>query len=463
MDNQNNYLVSLNEEDTLYGVSQEVIEQIERALELGDVAYIQTMIVNVHAADIADILYRLESTKRLQFIDVLKPLFNPHILIEVEESIRDEIIEALDRNTLARVISTLDSDDAVKIIESLDDHHKESILRALPANERAIYLRYLSYPEKSAGRLMQREIVSVSPEWSVQQTTEYIKNASGLPETFYDIFVIDEQLRCLGKLALNALLKHHDTIKIGDIMNSDVHTIPVVTDREEVARIFNHYTLVSAPVISSTGRIVGMITIDDVIQVIEEEAEEDILYMAKVSSGSDFFAPAGITAYWRIRWLLITIINTLLATFVISRFEGSIKEITALSFLMTINAAMGGNAGMQVVTVVVRALATRHLRESDFWKAVRKELSVGFYVSGFCATVLSIFAAIWQQNIALGCVLFMALVANMMWAAFAGTILPIIVNRLGFDPAISAGPFLTTTTDVFGYFTFLGLATLLLL
>jgi len=310
--------------------------------------------------------------------------------------------------------------------------------------------------------LMQREIVCVPPFWTVGETVSFIRDTYGLPENFYTIYVVDSRHHPLGEIYLSALLRHHENTPVSEIMGKIQKVISVDQDEGEVVDLFQHYNLVSAPVVDASGHIVGMVMIDDVFDVAEEETEKSFLNLAKVHE-SDFRAPISTTAYWRIRWLAITLVNTLIASFVISRFQVSIQKISALSFLMTINAAMGGNAGMQVVTIVIRALGTHSLREREMWKAVRKEVSVGLLTGGFFSLLLGGIAALWVHDMHLGIILSLALLANILWAAFAGTILPIVIQRMGLDPAVSAGPILTTTTDVLGYALFLGLATLFLL
>lgn len=450
-------------DENLFGASSEVRSQVEEALEAGNAKALQELIQPLHAADVADVIYHLDANQRSDFITAIKPVFKPDILAEVEDSVRQEIFRTLDIQTLVHIISSVESDDAVSIIEDLDDERKNDVLQSIPSTERAIFERYLTYPEKSAGRLMQREIVCAPPFWTVSDVLSFVRQTKKLPRSFYEIYIVDPRHHPLGKISLNQLLRSKEDAPLEEMMDTNLHVIPVQTDQEDVARSFDHYGLISAPVVNEEGRIVGMITVDDAVDVIEQEAEEDILHMAGVSAETDFYSPTTKTAYWRIRWLAITILNTLIASFVISRFEASIQQITALAFLMTINAAMGGNSGMQVVTVVVRALATRDLLEEDAWRAVRKEIGVGLLVGGFCALTLGVFVSFWQNDVRLGIVLACALTGNMLWASFAGTLLPIVIQRLGMDPAISAGPILTTTTDVLGYSIFLGLATVFLL
>lgn len=455
-------IVLLNEsaDGVQFGVSAELRDQIEHALDANDIDHVKSLLTGLHAADIADLINLLNARYREPFFQCIKDDLDPETLVDIDPALRLEILQLLSVPQMAKAIVHLDSDDALSLLEMLDEDLIHTILKRLPTGDRRIFERVLKYPDHSAGRLMQWEFVSVPPQWTIQHVHDYVRAHDSLPSFFYDIFVADPDNRPVGKIPLNQLLRHSPDKLLADVMQTDIQTFPHLADQEEVAQAFKHYALVSAPVVSASGKIIGMITVDDIVDVLEEEAEEDILLMNKVHGESDFYAPISTTAYWRVRWLIITLLNTLLASYVISRFEASIQQITALSFLMTITAAMGGNSGMQVVTVVVRALATRSLLEEDTWRAVRKEIGVSLLSGGFCALILGSVAALWVNNMRLGLILFTALICNMLWAALAGTLLPIIINRMGQDPAISAGPVLTTTTDVFGYSIFLGLATL---
>lgn len=446
----------------LYGVSRELSKEIEQLLDENNFTRVQGLIEELHAADVADLIKSLNSEHRRYFIEAIKSTINADILAELDDSLRRDALDILNPKEIAEVVSDLESDDALNVLGDLGEEQQKEVLSEIPANERAILEEVLTYPEESAGRLMQREMVCVPTFWRVHDAMQFIQSADVLPDNFYTIYVVDPRHHPIGHIALSTLLKHPKDTLVSDILDTNLHKIHVTEDQEEVAALFKHYGLVSAPVVDGSGRIVGMITVDDVVDVIGEEAEEDIKHMAGVGD-SDFNESVLLTSYWRIRWLVVTLVNTLLAAFVISQFQVSIQKLTALSFLMTINAAMGGNSGMQVVTVVVRALATRSIRHGDTWRAVSKEVMVGFMTSGFFSVILGVIAAIWIQDIAIGIVLAVALIFNMLWAAFAGTIFPIIIDRLGLDPAISAGPILTTTTDVLGYATFLGLATAFLL
>lgn len=446
-----------------FGVSSEFRDLIQDALDTGDHERIHELLEDIVAVDIADLINQLDKKYREPFFQVTQSKLDPEVLLDVDPSIRRDLIGLLSSPQIARLVIKLDSDDGFALLESMDAETVHEILRKIPLAERATFERVLQYPDKSAGRLMQREMVCVPEHWTLGQVHEYIRTHDALPSLFHDIFVVDPRHHPVGKLSTNQILRLDPETLVKNALDDDLHVFPDRADQEEVAQAFQHYDLFSAPVVSDSGRIIGMITVDDIVDVLQEEAEEDMLHINKVKGESDFYAPISQTAYWRTRWLLITLINSLLASYVIAQFETSIQQITALSFLMTINAAMGGNSGMQVVTVVVRALATKNLREEDTWRAVKKEMSVSLLTGAFCSILLGVIAAVWVANIKLGIILSVALCCNMLWAAFAGTLLPIVVSRFKLDPAISAGPILTTTTDVFGYAIFLGLATYFLL
>ncbi len=460
---------SLNESSggVSFGVSAGLRDAMEDALLNQNFEGVKKLLIDLRAQDISDLINHLKHRFREPLFHLLKEDLDPQILVGVTPSLQIELLNLLDIEQVVSVIKKLPSDDALGLLETMDEEWVHRILKRIPVSERSTFEQVLQYPDKSAGRLMQREVVCVPEHWCVAQVLTFIrdrpKSMVQLPRFFYDVFVVNPRHHPVGRVPVNQLLRHDSETLIQDIMMENVNAFPDVADQEDVAQAFKHYALVSAPIISSSGRIIGMVTVDDIVHVLEEEAEEDILYMNKVKGDSDFYAPIPTTAYWRTRWLLITLVNTLIASYVISQFQASIQQITALSFLMTINAAMGGNAGMQVVTVVVRALATRSLLEEDTWRAVRKELGVSLLAGGFCSLLLGVIAGFWVNSVTLGIILSVSLICNMLWASFAGTLLPIIVSRFNLDPAISAGPILTTTTDVFGYALFLGLATLFLM
>jgi magnesium transporter len=447
--------------EALYGVSQDTIRALEEALEEGEQARIHDLLKPLHTADVAVVIEYLSPALRHTLIEILRPHFDPNILAHMDETVREEVVDQLGTREIAEAITGLKSDDVVALIEDLDKEQQKEILESIPARERVIVEKTLTYPEDSAARLMQREVVCVPSVWTVAETKQHISTEKILPGKFYDLFVVDAQHTPIGEVPLSLLLRHPPATKIKDIMQTDIKRIPALMDQEEVAHLFRKYGLVSAPVVDEEGRVVGMITVDDVVDIIDEEAEEDIMLLSRVTE-SDFFEPLLSTSYSRIRWLVITLLNTLMAAFVISQFQHTIEKMVALAVLMPISAAMSGNAGMQVVTVTVRALATRELGGTNMSRAIWKESLVGLINGVVFGGVMGFIAAFWFSDPALGIVLGCALVLNMIWAAVGGVILPIIIDRMRMDPAIGAGPFLTTTTDLLGFASFLGLAYLFL-
>lgn len=445
-----------------YGVSDELVEHITHALENDESQKVRDVIKPMHAADVADLINNLSEDLREKFIYCIQSQFDPDVLAHLNDETKDQVINWVGPGIMAIAITELDSDDVIHVLEDLDKHQQRAILRAIPAKNRAMLEEVLTFPEDSAGRLMQREIVCIPTFWTIQETIDFIRESQELPETFYDVNVVDPKHHPIGIVSLDTLLRNDPTLPIADVMNKTVKSISVSMEKEEVARIFQHYGLVSAPVISPNGRIVGMITVDDIVDIIQEEVEEDIMHLAGVSE-SDFHAPIVETAYNRARWLFAALINTLIAAFVVAQFEDAISGKSALAFLMIIVTAMGGNAGMQTITVTIRALATKELDSGKTKKSILKEILVASLTGSLFACILGGIVAVWQHDLYLGIVLGIAIICNMLWAGFAGTFLPIIVEKSGMDPAIGAGPLLTSTTDVMGYAIFLGLAVLFLM
>jgi magnesium transporter len=448
-------------EEELYGLSDEEVRRVREALEGNRVAEIEAIAEELHAADLADLIERLDAEERRQVVAIVRHILDPETLTYLDETVREEVIEVLGPKEVAQAITELDSDDAVELLEDLSEEDKQRILSSLPPAERAILVEGLTFPEESAGRLMQREVATVPTSWTVGETIDYMRASGHLPEDFYELFVVDPMHKPVGSLPLSRLLRSKRPTRITDIMDAEVDVIPVETDREEVAHLFRQYGLVSAPVVDEHGRLIGAITVDDVVDVIDEEAEEDLMAIARVGE-SDFHVPAHQTALRRIKWLIVTLVNTMLAASVISRFEATIEQLVALAVLMPIVAAMGGNAGMQVVTIAVRALATRDLSQANAVRVLGKEMGVALINSLVFALIMGAVAWAWFGRWDLALVLSGAMIFNMVWAGFAGIAIPLTLERYGVDPAVAAGPFLTTTTDVLGFFVFLGLATLFL-
>ena len=450
-----------------YAFMDKVVAEVSDALAAEESQRVKQLIEPLHYSDVADLVERLVPEDRDALLEIIKRDFDPEILHELDEELRDEIVKKLGLKNVAAAVSEMDSDDAVSVFEELADNERKQLLAAIPAADRAVIRDALTYPEDSAGRLMQRELVKVSPNWTVGETIDFMRRTADdefqdLPEVFYDIFIVSGEGKPLGAIPLSRLLRSRRQMPVTEIMETEMQLIPATMDQEEVAFLFRQRDLVSAPVVDEAGRLVGAITVDDVVDVIQEENEEDFLGLGGVA-GSDLHAPPAETAWRRSHWLFVTLINNVIAAAVISRFEATIEQMVALAVLMPMVAAMGGNAGTQVVTVVVRGLATKELSPSNVARVAAKEIGVGVLNGAGFALLAGTLAAFWFENAALGAVLGGAMVFNMVWAGLAGTLIPMALVRFRIDPAIAAGPFLTTTTDVLGFFCFLGLATRFLL
>ncbi len=450
------------DEEELYGPSEELLENVSAALAEGDIPQVETLIEDLHPADVADLIEHLNPEERKLFVEITRHVIEAETISHLDETVRDEVVEQLGPQAVAEVVGELDSDDAVELLEDLEPAQQQEVLQSIPAEERILLQQGLTFPEDSAGRLMQRELVAVPSHWTVGETIDFLRAAKDLPDDFYDLFVVDPTHKPVGSIPLSRAMRSPRTTRLTDIMETELRLVPFDTDQEAVAYLFKQYALVSAPVVDDAGRLIGVVTVDDVVRVIDEEAEEDLMRIVGASD-TDFHAPAHVIAWQRVRWLVVTLINTMIAATVISQFQDTIQHLVALAVLMPIVAAMGGNAGVQVITVTVRALATRDITpQSDVLRIVGKELIVGFLNALVFSAILGVVASIWFGHVELGLVLAGAMIFNMVWAGFAGTLIPLAMDRLGLDPAIGAGPFLTTTTDVLGFFSFLGLATLFL-
>ncbi|AJY47196.1 magnesium transporter [Martelella endophytica] len=439
-------------------VSAEFLDQIDRAIEQEDSAFLREQMGNRHESEIGDVLESLDPTSRQSLVRLLGADFDLTALTEVDEAVRLDIINSLPNEQIATAISALDSDDAVYILEDLDDEEREDILAKLPFTERIRLSRSLDYPESSAGRRMQTEFVAVPPYWTVGQTIDYMREDDNLPHSFSQIFVVDPTFRLLGAVDLDQILRTKRQTKIETIMRETNHPIDAELDQEEAAQVFEQYDLLSAAVVDSNGRLVGVLTIDDVVDVIHEEADEDIKRMGGV--GDEELSDNVVSAVRsRFGWLLINLGTAFLSASVIGLFDESISKMIALAVLMPIVASMGGNAGTQTMTVTVRALATRDLDIYNAARIIRREAGVGLFNGFAFAILIAIAAGLWFNNPQLGGVVAAAMVINMFVAAMAGILIPLLLQRAGADPAISSSVFVTTTTDVIGFFSFLGIAT----
>ncbi len=447
-------------EDTFIGVTPEFVDEIRELIQDDAVETLGEKLLSLHVADLAELIDQLEEPLQEQLVEVLgQDAIDPEMLTYLSEGSRTFLLPLFGTKTLAGAVKELDSDDALQLLEGLDSEQQRQLLRALSARDRTMLQESLNFPEDSAGRLMQREVVCVPETWTVKQVLTLIRADKNSPSQFYDLFVVNLRHHPVGKVGLSQLLVADSRTKISTLMTEDIHQIPSDKDQEDVARLFKHYALVSAPVVDEDGRIIGMITLDDIVDVIEEEAEEDILRLARMSS-SDFGAGYFETFSRRAPWLVATMLNGIITALVIRQFETSLSALTALSFFMPLPAMMGGNVGLQVVTVIVRAITTRDLLPHNASKALRKEVGVGFLNGLLFSILLGAFSVFFTEgNFAIGLVVFGALLWNIIWAATAGSLLPLLIMRMGMDPAISAGPILTVTTDILGYAVYLMFAT----
>lgn len=434
------------------------LTHIGAAIADRDTLTLRREIGDLHQSEVGHVLEALQPEQRLAFVGLLGEEFDFGALTEVDDSIREEIIDELPNEQIAQGLQDLDSDDAVYILEDLDEEDQQEILAKLPFTERIRLKRSLDYPEESAGRRMQTEFVAVPPYWTVGQTIDYMRDDQDLPDRFSQVFVIDPTFKLLGAVDLDQILRTKRAVKVDDIMHETRHAIPATMDQEEAAREFEQYDLLSAAVVDENERLVGVLTIDDVVDVIQQEAEEDLLRMGGVGdeelSDSVFQASRS-----RVPWLLVNLFTAFLAASVIRLFDGTIEKIVALAVLMPIVAGMGGNAASQTMTVTVRALATKDLDIYNAGRIIRREFGVGLLNGAIFAVLIGCVAGLWFQDPNLGGIIAAAMVTNMIAAALAGILIPLVLDRFGADPAVASSVFVTMVTDVVGFFAFLGLAT----
>lgn len=412
----------------------------------------------LHQSEVGDLIEALMPEQRQALVELMGSDFDFTALTEVDDAIRMDIVDAMPNEQIAQAVQELDSDDAVYILEDLDEEDQEEILAQLPFTERIRLRRSLDYPEESAGRRMQTEFVAVPPFWTVGQTIDYMREDKNLPETFSQIFVIDPTFRLLGAVDLDRILRTQRGVKIEEVMHETRHAIPATMDQEEAAQIFEQYDLLSAAVVDENERLVGVLTIDDVVDVIQEEAEEDLMRLGGVGD-EELSDKVLTTSRSRVPWLLVNLVMAFLAASVIGLFDATIQEIVALAILMPIVAGMGGNAGSQTMTVTVRALATKDLDIYNAGRIIRREIGVGLLNGAIFATLIGIVAGLWFSSPEIGGIIAAAMMVNMLTAALAGILIPLLLDRFGADPAVASAVFVTTITDVVGFFTFLGLAT----
>jgi magnesium transporter len=441
-------------------VRAEFVTHVGHAVDAADTSALRALVGDLHEADLGAVLETLEPEQRPRLIELLGIDFDFTALTEVDDAVREDILEELPPQTVAEGVRELESDDAVAILGDLTKEEQAEILEQLPPPERVALARSLQYPEDSAGRRMQTEYIAVPPAWTVGQAIDYMRETVALPERFYELYVVDEAKRFLGAVPLDRLLRSKRPVPVTELMEEERRRVRADEDKEEVARLFQRYDLVAAPVVDANDRLVGVITFDDVADVIEEEAEEDIKALGGVTHDEELSDTVLTIARGRFNWLLVNLGTAFLASLVLGLFAEELQKMVALAVLAPIVASQGGNATTQTMTVAVRALATRDLSDANAWRVIVRELLVGLVNGAAFAVITGIAAYIWFKVPGLGFVIGLAMICNLVAAALGGILIPLALHRFRFDPAVASSPFVTTVTDVVGFFSFLSIATL---
>ncbi len=446
----------------MFEVTPELIEEISHALRDDDAEQLEYLLRPLHSADIAKIYEQLGAEDRTVFTSHFGPELDPEVLTELEDNALDQIMREMDDQVVIKAITQLESDDAVDVLEDIGEEDRSRIIAAMPDEERLAVEEGLSYPEDSAGRMVQRNIVAVPGAWTVGQVIDFLRTEEELPSEFYEIFIVDPLHHPVGMVSLNKLIRTDGNVPVSEIMNTDPKIIPADKDQEEVAHMFRQYDLTSMGVTDKNGRLIGMITVDDVVDVIDEEAEEDILRMAGVRE-TDITESVFDASKNRIVWLLVNLGTAIIASMVIVMFDGTIEQMVALAVLMPIVASMGGNAGTQTMTVTVRSLATKDLTSSNIKRVIFKEFSIAVLNGAVIAIIIGGLSFVYFDNSLLGFIISAAMIINMVMAGLAGILIPVGLDRINIDPALASSIFVTTVTDVIGFFAFLGLASIFLI
>ena len=434
------------------------VDEVLDAVEAGDVDLAHRLVEPLHPADVADLIELARADEREGLVAALSDLVDADVLAEMNEHVRELLIDEMEPQQVADLAGQLDTDDAVALIEDLEKHEQQAVLRAMEPDDRAAIEEALTYPEESAGRLMQRDLIAVPEHWNVGQVIDYLRSGEELANDFWEVFVVSPDHHPVGTCKLSTILRSPRRERVSDIMIEEQTLIPVDMDQEDVALRFQKYALVSAAVVDGSGRLVGMITVDDVVHIIQEEASEDVLLLSGAGEG-DINEPVRESYKARVRWLMANLVTALLASSVIRMFEDSIERLAILAALMPIVAGVGGNAGTQTLAVTVRALATNQLTGSNRWRAVGREMRVAL-LNGLTIAILAGGAvALILGSPQLGGVIGAAMLFNIVIAGAAGVLVPITLERLRADPAVASSVFVTMVTDSMGFLIFLGLAT----
>ena len=435
--------------------NKEFIKVVTDKIASNDAEFILNSFKEMHPADAADIIEHLNQNDRESLIKLNSFKVDPEVFVELNESIQSEIITYLSSESIINILKNLESDDAIKILENVDEKDKNIILSSLPPKDRFALLESLSYPEDTAARIMQREFTAIPSNWSVGQTIDYLRENKELPDEFLEIFIVDEEFKPIGTIPSSKVLRTPRESKMLSIMSESQLLIPVDMDKEEVGNLFENYNLSSAAVVDKSNKLVGMITYDDVLTVLKEEAEEDVLRLAGV--GDEVITDGVfIKTKRRFNWLLLNLFTAFLATFCISLYGATIEQMVVLAFLMPIVASMGGNAGMQTLAVTIRSLATKDLTKNNFTKNVVKEFNIGILNGIIFAIISSIIVHIWFEDYILSLIISISMILTMIVAGLFGILIPVTLKKFNIDPAISSSVFVTTITDVIGFVSFLG-------
>ncbi len=447
---------------TRFGISPELIESIRAAIEAGDREKVAELVAPLHEADIADIIEQISPAERRALITLHPEIVEGEVLPELDEDLREEIIGYLPRKVLVETMRELETDDVIDIVEDLEEEQKDEILEVLEDSDRVAVEQALEYPEGTAARLMQREMVTMPAHWTVGRAIDHLRAAEELPEEFYHVILVDPRHHPVGIVPLGRLLASKRDVKLADITDDNFHPIPAEMPQEDVAYLYNQYHLITTPVVDGAGRLIGVITIDDAMEVLDEEAAEDMLRLAGVGDESISDTISDIVRD-RFTWLFVNLVTAILASIVISWFSDTIDAYVALAVLMPIVASMGGNAGTQSMTVAVRGIATKDITPSNAWRVIRREVMVGLLNGLAFALVMGLVSWWWFDEPMLGVVIAIAMVLTLVAAAVGGIVIPLVLARFGIDPAVASGPFVTTVTDIVSFFTFLSIASALLL
>ncbi|QIL01691.1 magnesium transporter [Sphingomonas sinipercae] len=446
---------AIDEEDRL---RPEFVDRVLDAVEAGDDATARELVEPLHPADVADLIELAARDEREGLVKALAGIVDADVLAEMNEYVREDLLDALEPQQVADIAGQMETDDAVAILEDLEEDEQRAVLRAMEPDDRAAIEEALTYPEDSAGRLMQRDLIAVPEHWNVGQVIDYLRSPGELADDFWEVFVVSPAHRPVGTCKLSSILRAPRKTPVADIMQREQTLIPVEMDQEDVALRFQKYALVSAAVVDDNGRLVGMITVDDVVHIIQEEASEDALLLSGVDEG-DINEPVGESYRSRVRWLIANLLTALVAAFVIRQFEHSIERLAILAVLMPIVAGVGGNAGTQTLAVTVRAIATNQLTGSNRWRAVGREIRVAILNGLTIAVLIGIGVTLVLGSPSLGGVIAAAMLINIIVAGLAGVMVPLALERAGADPAVASSVFVTMVTDSMGFLAFLGLAT----